>query len=53
MRATILIAKEQSARQKMYNQQIKLVNFYDKYKNQEYDLNELVKGQVFFIKDNF
>lgn len=49
--AIILIAKEQNARQKMYNYQIKITDFYHKHKDKEYDFHELVKGQVFFFKD--
>lgn len=51
LRALILIAKEQNARQKMYNYQIKIIDFYHKHKDKEYDMQELVKGQVFLFKD--
>lgn len=50
LRATILIAKEQSARQKMYERQIKIVDFYVKNKKYDYDMKELTEGQVRLFK---
>lgn len=47
-----MIAREQNAREKMYDRQIKLVDFYNKYKGKTYDLKELVKDQVLIIKEN-
>lgn len=52
LRATILIAREQNARQKMYNRQIKIVNFCEKHKKHDYDMKELAEGQVRLFKEN-
>lgn len=46
LRATILIAREQSARQKMYNRRIKIVDFCEKHKRHDYNMKELAEGQV-------
>lgn len=51
LRAIILIAREQRAREKMYNSQTKLTDFYNKYKEKQYDLKELVKDQILFFKE--
>lgn len=50
LRAIILIAREQSARQEMYNRQIKIVNFCEKHKKYDYDMKELAEGQVILFR---
>ena len=50
--ATILIAREQNAKQKLYNRQISLVDFCQKHKNQSYEMKDLAEGKARLIKEN-
>lgn len=50
LRALMLIGREQSAREKMYKRREKLIDFYNKYETETYEMKDLVVGQLRLFK---